>query len=41
MQTSTLEFPHNARTTYSAIKHLFEKIRAEGEIRDRDRRSLD
>ena len=24
MQTSTLEFPHNARTTYSAIKHLFE-----------------
>lgn len=24
MQTSTLEFPHNARITYSAIKHLFE-----------------
>ena len=25
MQTTTLEFPHNARTTYTAIKHLFEK----------------
>ena len=25
MQTSTLEFPHNARTTYTAIKRLFEK----------------
>ena len=24
MQTTTLDFPHNARTTYSAIKHLFE-----------------
>lgn len=24
MQTSTLEFPHNARTTYCAVKHLFE-----------------
>ena len=24
MQTSTLEFPHNARTTYTAAKHLFE-----------------
>lgn len=24
MQTSSLEFPHNARTTYTAIKHLFE-----------------
>ena len=27
MQTSTLEFPHNARTTYTAIKHLFEMKR--------------
>ena len=25
MQTSTLDFPHNARTTYTAIKRLFEK----------------
>lgn len=25
MQTSTLDFPHNARTTYAAIKRLFEK----------------
>lgn len=25
MQTSTLEFPHNARTTYTAIKRLFDK----------------
>ena len=28
MQTSTLEFPHNARTTHSAIKHLFEMKQA-------------
>lgn len=27
MQTSTLEFPHNARTTYTAVKHLFEMKR--------------
>lgn len=27
MQTSTLEFPHNARTTYAAIRHLFEMKR--------------
>lgn len=27
MQTTTLEFPHNARTTYTAIKHLFEMKR--------------
>ena len=27
MQTSTLEFPHNARATYTAVKHLFEKKR--------------
>ena len=27
MQASTLEFPHNARTTYTAIKHLFEMKR--------------
>lgn len=25
MQASTLEFPHNARTTYTAIKRLFDK----------------
>lgn len=25
METSTLEFPHNARTTYTAIKNLFRK----------------
>lgn len=27
MQTTTLEFPHNARTTYTAIKRLFEMKR--------------
>lgn len=27
MQTSILDFPHNARTTYTAIKHLFEMKR--------------
>lgn len=27
MQTSTLEFPHNARATYTAVKHLFEMKR--------------
>lgn len=27
MQTITLEFPHNARTTYTAVKHLFEMRR--------------
>ena len=25
MQTTSLEFPHNARMTYTAVKHLFEK----------------
>lgn len=25
MQATTLEFPHNARTTYTAVKRLFEK----------------
>lgn len=25
MQTTTLDFPHNARTTYTAIKRLFER----------------
>lgn len=25
MQTSILEFPHNARTTYTAVKNLFRK----------------
>ena len=24
MQTTTLTFPHNARTTYTAIRHLFQ-----------------
>lgn len=27
MQTTTLEFPHNARTTYTAVKRLFEMKR--------------
>lgn len=27
MQTTTLEFPHNVRTTYTAVKHLFEMRR--------------
>ena len=27
MQSSTIEFPHNARTTYTAIKRLFEMKR--------------
>lgn len=27
MQSSTLEFPHNARTVYTAVKHLFEMRR--------------
>ena len=27
MQTTTLEFHHNARTTYTAVKHLFEMKR--------------
>lgn len=27
MQTSTLEFPHNARTTYTAVRHLFKMKR--------------
>ena len=25
MQKTTLEFPHNARTTYTAVKNLFRK----------------
>lgn len=27
MQTTTLEFPHHARTAYTAVKHLFEMKR--------------
>lgn len=27
MKSSSLEFPHNARTTYTAVKHLFEMKR--------------
>lgn len=27
MERSALEFPHNARTTYTAVKHLFEMKR--------------
>lgn len=29
MQTITLTFPHNARTTYTAIKHLFQTKRTQ------------
>ena len=29
MQTVTLTFPHNARTTYTAIKHLFQTKRTQ------------
>ena len=29
MQTTTLEFPHNARRTYFAVRHLFEMKRTE------------
>ena len=29
MQTTTLVFPHNARTTYTAIKHLFQTKRTQ------------
>lgn len=29
MQTSTLEFPHNARRTYTAVRHLFEMKRTQ------------
>ena len=29
MQTTTLTFPHNARTTYTAIKHLFQTKRTQ------------
>ena len=29
MQTSTLEFPHNARAVYTAVKHLFEMKRTQ------------
>lgn len=27
MQTTTFEFPHNARNTYTAVRHLFERTR--------------
>ena len=29
MQTTTLVFPHNARTTYTAIRHLFQTKRTQ------------
>ena len=29
MQTTTLTFPHNARTTYTAIRHLFQTKRTQ------------
>ena len=29
MQTTTLEFPHNARRTYTAVRHLFEMKRTQ------------
>lgn len=29
MQTTTLEFPYNARTTYTAVKHLLRRVARE------------
>ena len=36
MQTTTLEFPHNARTTYTAVKRLFDKSTKFGSVRCND-----
>lgn len=36
MQTTTLEFPHNARTTYTAIKNLFRKETKFGNVKCND-----
>lgn len=36
MQTSTLEFPHNARTTYTAVKNLFRKHTKFGSVKTDD-----
>lgn len=36
MQTSTLEFPHNARTTYTAVKNLFRKRTKFGSVKTDD-----
>jgi len=36
MQTTTLEFPHNARTTYTAIKRLFDKSTKFGSVKCND-----
>ena len=33
MQTTTLEFPHNARTTYTAVKRLFDKSTKFGSVK--------
>ena len=36
MQTTTLEFPHNARTTYTAVKRLFDKSTKFGSVKCND-----
>ena len=36
MQSTTLEFPHNARTTYTAIKRLFDKSTKFGSVKCND-----
>jgi hypothetical protein len=36
MQSTTLEFPHNARTTYTAVKRLFDKSTKFGSVKCND-----
>ena len=36
MQSTTLEFPHNVRTTYTAIKRLFDKSTKFGSVKCND-----
>ncbi len=36
MQTTTLEFPHNSRITYTAIKRLFDKSTKFGSVKCND-----
>ncbi len=36
MQSTALEFPHNARTTYTAIKRLFDKSTKFGSVKCND-----
>ena len=36
MQAATLEFPHNARTTYTAVKRLFDKSTKFGSVKCND-----